>query len=418
MKYGLIGEKLGHSFSPQIHKALGCAAYQLIPLDKEQFYTFMENKDFQAINVTIPYKEAVFPYCEQISEKAKKIGAINTVKTMRTEAGKKILCGDNTDFDGFLYLLEKHDISIINKVVMILGTGGTCKTVTAVANHLKAKKILTVSRKAEPGFFDYTQCQKEKDVQVIINTTPVGMYPNVGQCQIDLANYPNLEAVVDVIFNPLETKLLQEARKQGVKGVNGLEMLVAQAKAAEEIFFDKKIADREIDIIYRQLKKEISNISFIGMPGCGKTTIAKALAEKLQKTVVDTDALIVEKTHMPIAEIFAQYGEDYFRSLEQQVIAEVSKEHGQIIATGGGIIKKQENIDLLKQNGMVIFIDRPLDSLEIGNGRPLSANQQAVAALYQERYQLYKAACDMEIKNQTTIEHAVAEILKRWEAGI
>lgn len=418
MKYGLIGEKLGHSFSPQIHQALGCADYQLMPLNKDEFQTFMEKKDFCGINVTIPYKEAVIPYCHIVSEKAKAIGAINTIKAKTDEKGETILYGDNTDFDGFLYLLQKNGINLQDKTVMLLGTGGTSKTVTAVARYCRAKRIITVSRTASNGFIDYAMCREEKDVNIIINTTPVGMYPNVGNCQINLKDYPRLEAVADVIFNPLETALLQQARKLGIRFVNGLEMLVAQAKFAEEIFFDKPIDTEEIDKIYRGLKREISNLVLIGMPGCGKTTIGRKLAESLNKQFVDSDALIEAKAGMKIADIFAAVSEAHFRKLEQSVIAEIGKEHGLVIATGGGVIKNEANIDALKQNGNIIFIDRPLADLEVGNGRPLSQSREEVKRLYGERYPLYKNYSDMHIENNGTPDETAREILTKWEANL
>ena len=414
MKYGLIGEHLGHSFSPQIHTALGCGDYQLIPLTKEQFHNFMLQKEFDGINVTIPYKEAVFPYCDKITDKARKIGAINTIKAVKTGNGTKLI-GDNTDFDGFLYLLEQNHIQLKNKTMMILGTGGTCKTVTAVAEYLQAKKILTVSRRAKNGCLDYDSCHNEKDVQVIVNTTPTGMYPNIDDCYVNLTDYPKLEAVIDVIFNPLETKLLQQGRELEIPSVNGLEMLVAQAKFAEEIFFDKKISDTQMIKVYQCLKKEIKNLVLIGMPGCGKSTVGKALAETYQKKLVDVDAEIETKAGMTIPEIFSHYGESYFRTLEKQVIAKIAKEHGQVIATGGGCIKNKQNIDRLKQNGTIIFIDRPLPDLEIGNGRPLSTSLETVSKLYTERYPLYVEACDIQVKNTDTIKKIVAEITKEWE---
>lgn len=418
MKYGLIGEKLGHSFSPQIHQALGCADYQLMPLDEKQFHNFMKEKSFSGINVTIPYKEAVFPYCDIISEKAQAIGAINTIKAITDENGKTTLYGDNTDFDGVLYLLDKNGIDLAGKIVMILGTGGTCKTVTAVAKHCQAKKIITVSRTGGNGFIDYSQCKEEKEVQVVINTTPVGMYPLVGECQVDLRNYPQLEAVVDVIFNPLETALLRQSRKLGIPAVNGLEMLVAQAKVAEEIFFANAISDQAIAGIYQKLKQEIGNLVLIGMPGCGKSTIGRQLAKRLNKKFIDSDVLIKEKANMEIADIFAQFGEGYFRKLEQDVVAEIGKEHGLVIATGGGVIRNEANIDALKQNGKIIFLDRTLEKLETGNGRPLSTTEEAVKQLYAERYPLYQKYCDIKMENDGTVEEITAKILAYWEADI
>lgn len=418
MKYGLIGEKLGHSYSPQIHQELGCKDYGLIPLDERQFHKFMQEKDFCGLNVTIPYKEAVFPYCDEVSPKARAIGAINTVTLKRKENGETFLWGDNTDFDGFLYLLQQNKINLTGKTVMILGTGGTCKTVTTVAKYLNAKQIITVGRTAKNGVIDYDGCLKETHTQIIINTTPVGMYPNTEGSLIDLSNFPLLEAVVDVIFNPLETAFLRQGRKLGIPAINGLEMLVAQAKAAEEIFLQKKIADEKIAQIYKTLKKEIYNIVLIGMPGCGKSAIGKMLSTRLNKEFIDSDSLIEEKAGMKIADIFSQYGEAYFRKLEQETIAAIGKEHGKVIATGGGVIKNSANIDALKQNGIILFLDRPLEALETGKGRPLSVDREAVKKLYQERYSLYRAGCDIAIKNEDSLEHVIAEILAKWEAAL
>ena len=376
MEYGLIGEKLGHSFSKIIHEKLADYTYELCPLAKDELDAFMTAKQFKAINVTIPYKQDVIPHCDVLDDSAKRIGVVNTIVN---RDGK--LFGYNTDFAGFLYNLNAHGITLKDKKVMICGSGGTCKTVTAVAEYMGAKEILVVSRSKKENAVTYEECIRHKDVDVVVNASPKGMYPNNGESPLDLSNFPNCKAVVDVIYNPLKTRLLQQAEQLGMKAVNGLELL-----------------------------KQLTNIVLIGMPSSGKTLTGKALCKYIDKTVVDTDAVIVERSGMSIKEMFARHGETYFRQWEHDVIEEFSKQNGLIIATGGGAIKNEENIQNLKQNGVVMFIDRDLEHLLVTDDRPLSKDTNAVAKLYEERYPLYTKYGDLRVPNNYPMEISQQEL--------
>ena len=405
MEYGLIGEKLGHSFSKIIHEKLADYTYELCPLAKDELDAFMTAKQFKAINVTIPYKQDVIPYCDVLDDSAKRIGVVNTIVN---RDGK--LFGYNTDFAGFLYNLNAHGITLKDKKVMICGSGGTCKTVTAVAEYMGAKEILVVSRSKKENAVTYEECIRHKDVDVVVNASPKGLYPDNGESPLDLSNFPNCKAVVDVIYNPLKTRLLQQAEQLGMKAVNGLEMLVAQAKFAVEHFLSTEIENDKIDQITLELLKQLTNIVLIGMPSSGKTLTGKALCKYIDKTVVDTDAVIVERSGMSIKEMFARHGEAYFRQWEHDVIEEFSKQNGLIIATGGGAIKNEENIQNLKQNGVVMFIDRDLEHLLVTDDRPLSKDTNAVAKLYEERYPLYTKYGDLRVPNNYPMEISQQEL--------
>ena len=405
MEYGLIGEKLGHSFSKIIHEKLADYTYELCPLAKDELDAFMTAKQFKAINVTIPYKQDVIPHCDVLDDSAKRIGVVNTIVN---RDGK--LFGYNTDFAGFLYNLNAHGITLKDKKVMICGSGGTCKTVTAVAEYMGAKEILVVSRSKKENAVTYEECIRHKDVDVVVNASPKGMYPDNGESPLDLSNFPNCKAVVDVIYNPLKTRLLQQAEQLGMKAVNGLEMLVAQVKFAVEHFLSTEIENDKIDQITLELLKQLTNIVLIGMPSSGKTLTGKALCKYIDKTVVDTDAVIVERSGMSIKEMFARHGEAYFRQWEHDVIEEFSKQNGLIIATGGGAIKNEENIQNLKQNGVVMFIDRDLEHLLVTDDRPLSKDTNAVAKLYEERYPLYTKYGDLRVPNNYPMEISQQEL--------
>ena len=405
MEYGLIGEKLGHSFAKIIHEKLADYTYELCPLAKDELDAFMTAKQFKAINVTIPYKQDVIPHCDVLDDSAKRIGVVNTIVN---RDGK--LFGYNTDFAGFLYNLNAHGITLKDKKVMICGSGGTCKTVTAVAEYMGAKEILVVSRSKKENAVTYEECIRHKDVDVVVNASPKGMYPDNGESPLDLSNFPNCKAVVDVIYNPLKTRLLQQAEQLGMKAVNGLEMLVAQAKFAVEHFLSTEIENDKIDQITLELLKQLTNIVLIGMPSSGKTLTGKALCKYIDKTVVDTDAVIVERSGMSIKEMFARHGEAYFRQWEHDVIEEFSKQNGLIIATGGGAIKNEENIQNLKQNGVVMFIDRDLEHLLVTDDRPLSKDTNAVAKLYEERYPLYTKYGDLRVPNNYPMEISQQEL--------
>jgi len=387
MKYGLIGEKLGHSFSKVVHSKITDYDYDLFEIARPDLDAFMQKRDFCGINVTIPYKEAVIPYLDEISAEAKSIGAVNTIVNKNRK-----LYGYNTDFYGLKGLIEYNNIEIKNKIVLILGSGGTSKTANAVCKSLGAKEIFIASRKDGEGFVTYTEALKLKP-EIIINTTPCGMYPNNSDTPINLENFSSIEAVVDVVYNPLKTRLVLDAHKKGIKAVGGLYMLYMQAVKAAEIFLEKEITTNAFNEIF----KDKQSLVLIGMPSCGKTTLGKLLSKELGKTFVDTDDEIVKAANMPIPEIFEKFGEEYFRDLEAKVVAELSTKQGLVIATGGGVILRRENVEALKQNGSIIFIDRPLDLLITTDDRPLSSSRELLEKRYYERYATYCLSCDVRI---------------------
>ncbi len=412
MKHGLIGEKLGHSFSKMIHEMLASYTYDLIPLTKNELDTFLTEKQFSALNVTIPYKETVIPYLDEMDSSAKKIGAVNTIVNRNGR-----LCGYNTDFYGFRYMLQKNGIDVSGKKTLVLGKGGAAKAVIAVLQELGASEIITVYYREYHETVTYAECYKNHaDAKIIVNTTPVGMYPKADDCPIDLSRFSALEGVADVVYNPLRTQLVLEAEKRGIRAAGGLEMLVAQAKYAVEIFLDTHLDDARIVEINTHLKKERSNVVLIGMSGGGKSTIGRMAAERLGKTFVDTDDLIIERIGMPIADFFTNKGEPAFREIETKVIHEVSAQNNLVISTGGGIIKNPLNIEYLKRNGRLIWLKRDADLLESGNGRPLAPNQAAAQKLYQERLPLYTAAAEAVAENNGTIEEGLAAVLHGYEA--
>lgn len=394
MEYGCIGEKLSHSFSKIIHNEICDYDYELYEIKKDELKTLLTERKFKAINVTIPYKQDVIPYLDSIDEFALKIGAVNTIVNKN---GK--LLGYNTDFSGMCCLIENSKIDLKNKKVLILGSGGTSKTAFAVASYLGAKEIYKVSRKSTESSISYDDAYKlHNDAHIIINTTPVGMYPKIGESAIDISDFNKLEGVVDAVYNPLRTALVTSALKRGIKAVGGLYMLVAQAVFAAELFTDKAIDNGEIDRIYKKILLSKENIVLTGMPGCGKTTIGKALAKELNKEFIDIDDEIVKETGKPITEIFAEGGEELFRNIETQVIKRFSALQNCVISTGGGAILKEINIDFLKENGRIFYIDRPLEFLVTTNDRPLSSNQEMLKKRFEERKDIYEATADFKLR--------------------
>ena len=368
----------------------------------------MTEKNFKAINVTIPYKKDVIPYLYWISDEAKAINAVNTIVN---RDGK--LYGYNTDFYGLSGLITRQGVSLENKKVAILGSGGTSNTAFAVANSMKALSVLRVSREKKDGYITYDELYEAyNDVEIIINTTPCGMYPNIGKSAVELNKLSCVQAVFDAVYNPLSSKLVLDAKEKGITAVGGLYMLVSQAAYAVEKFIDSPVDAEKVEKIFRNLYKEKMNIILIGMPASGKTTVGKALAEKLSKSFVDTDDLIVEAAGKPIPEIFAQSGEKAFREIESNVIFEISKANKKIIATGGGAVLNKKNIDNLKGNGRVYFINRPLDMLVTTDDRPLSSNRSDLEKRYNERYSLYTEYADVIIDGSGTVE----EVAQRIEA--
>ncbi len=410
MQYGLIGEKLGHSFSAEIHAKLKSNPYALVELSRNEIDAFFEKKDFSAINVTIPYKTTVIPYLSHISEKAKEIGAVNTVVNRGGE-----LWGYNTDFYGLQSLIAHAGVTLKDRKVAILGTGGTSKTAHAVAKFLEAREILTVSRTAGAGVITYADLEQHTDIEVLINTTPVGMYPNTEATPVDISAFPNLFGVIDAIYNPLRTQLILDAQKRGIRAEGGLYMLVAQAVRASELFLDCTYESEVPECIYKGLTNQMENIVLSGMPGAGKSTVGKLLAKELEKEFLDLDEEIVRVSGRSIPEIFATDGEAYFRSLETRVLREVlANQKGIVLATGGGAILRDENIDLLHRNGKIYFIDRPLANLLPTADRPLASSAEAIRNRYEERYERYCATADCRIDGDGSIEDVAERIGKEF----
>ncbi len=408
MEYGCIGEKLGHSFSKEIHNALTDYQYELKELAKDEVAHFMTEHDFKAINVTIPYKQTVIPYLDFIADEAKEIGAVNTIVN---KDGK--LYGYNTDFFGMKSLIERTGIVVENKIVAILGGGGTAKTAEAVSKSLGAKAIYKVSRSSKENFITYDELYNISDtIDVIINTTPVGMYPNIYESAVEIEKFKNLSGVVDAVYNPLRSKLVSDALNKNVKAIGGLYMLVAQAAFAVEFFIDTKIEKDRIESVFNSLFKKKENIVLIGMPSSGKTTVGNILAEKLQREFFDSDVLVAETENMAIPDIFKNNGEAYFRNCETEAIFALSKNNSSVIATGGGAVLNKKNIELLKENGKVFFLDRPLELLITTDDRPLSSNKSDLEKRYNERYDLYKSSADVIIDASGTVESVVNKVLK------
>lgn len=400
MEYGCIGEKLGHSFSKIVHNELADYDYTLCEIAKEDLNEFMTMADFKAINVTIPYKEAVMPFLYEIDENAKKIGAVNTIVK---KDGK--LYGYNTDFYGMSALINREGISLNGKKVLVLGSGGTSKTSYAVAESLGAKSIHIVSRSKSDTNITYEEAYDyHTDAEIIINTTPCGMFPNVYNMALDLNRFSKVEAVIDAVYNPLNSLLVTTAKNKGIKAVGGLYMLISQAAFAVERFIDCEISSSAVDDIYRKLISDKKNLVLIGMPSCGKSTIGKSVALELNKEFIDCDIEIVKKAGINIPEIFEKYGEEYFRDLESEVIAEISLKQNCVIATGGGAILREKNINLLKGNGTVLFIDRSLDNLLCTDDRPLSQNRELLKKRYEERYDLYNSLSHIRIDADNDIQ--------------
>jgi len=404
-RYGLIGEKLGHSFSQYIHETLTGEPYTLHPLSREEFPAFMERREFDGLNVTIPYKRDVIPYCQKIDERARRIGAVNTIVN---EGG--VLTGYNTDYDGFVRLLSENGIEAAGRRALVLGGGGTSRTVRTVLSDLGALEVTVVSRSPGPGEISYEEALLKEDTRLIVNTTPVGMFPKVEGKPVSLAAFPHLEAVADVVYNPLRTRLLQEAESLSLRWAGGLFMLVSQAKAAAELFRGRSLPEDRTAEVWRSLCRQKRNLVLTGMPVSGKSTVGRMLGRQLSMEFADADERIAERAGMSIPEIFSRQGEEGFRRLEKEVLRELSVQNGLVIATGGGAVLDEENIVNLRLNGTVFFLDRPLSLLTVGKDRPLAKSPEEIAALYERRYPLYCSRCDVRIDNSGTPEEAAARI--------
>ena len=402
--FGLLGRKLGHSLSPQIHEKLGDYRYDLFCKEPEELGVFFKDTSLKGYNVTIPYKVEAFNACDELSDRAKKIGSVNTC--IRREDGT--LYGDNTDYFGFSCMAKKAGADFNGKKVLIIGSGGASLTVQIVSRDEGAREIVVVSRTGENN---YNNLHLHYDADIIVNTTPVGMYPENGERIIDLSHFKKCTCVLDLIYNPLKTQLLLDAERLGKNYANGLLMLVAQAVKAAEQFINKEIPETEIDRVYNELLKERKNILLVGMPGSGKSTIGRMLSEKLDREFVDTDEMIAEKAEKTIPEIFAQDGEKYFRDLEEECVKEASKEMCRVIATGGGAIMRERNRFAMMENSVIIFLDRDLSSLAT-EGRPLSSSEEKIKKLQEERLPIYKALADFTVKTNDNPEITLNEVLK------
>ncbi len=407
MEYGCIGEKLSHSFSKEIHEKIADYKYELLELQKENVPEFIKEKDYKAINVTIPYKEIVIPYLDHVSAEALSIGSVNTVVNK-----DGVLYGFNTDFLGMKKMLEENGISLCDKKVVILGTGGTSKTACALAKHLSAKEIIKVSRKEKEDAVTYeTLLEKHKDAEILINTTPVGMYPDILKTPLSIKEFEKLEAVIDAIYNPLRTNLVLDAESMGIKGIGGLYMLVAQGVLASEKFMGKEYEKGKTKEIFDKIVKEKENIVLTGMPGVGKTTIGKILSEKLRKTFIDTDEEIKNMGKSP-EEIIKTEGEERFREIEKEIISSLSSKNNCVIATGGGAVLREENIRALKRNGRVLFLNRNIKDISPTPDRPLSKDREALKKRFEERLPIYRRSCDIEMEIGNDAKANAEKIIK------
>lgn len=401
MRCGLLGEHLTHSYSPQIHALLGDYSYELFEVAPEKLGEFLQAGEFDGLNVTIPYKRTVIPYCAELSAAAREMGSVNTL--LRRPDGT--LYGDNTDLDGFRWLLARGGGIRPGEKALVLGTGGASQTVQAVLRAAGAE-VAVLSRRGESN---YLTLSRHADARLVINATPVGMYPNNGERLIDLSQLPQCRCVLDLIYNPARTRLLLDAAARGIRCENGLSMLVAQAKRAAELFTGRDIPDAACTDILRRMEAQMHNLILVGMPGSGKTTVGSLLAASLGRPFYDADGEIEKKLGCSIPAFFAQRGEAAFRAVETEVLAELGKRSGCVIATGGGCVTRGENYDLLHQNGEIIWLRRSLTELPV-EGRPVSQSR-SLPELYREREPAYRRFADFCVENEAAPEAAV-EIIK------
>ena len=406
MVYGLLGRTLRHSYSPQIHALLGDYEYRLFEVEPQDLEAFLKKREFGGINVTIPYKKDVLPYLSGISDNAKRIGAVNTI-IVKEDGG---LYGDNTDYDGFLCLVQKSGFQVKGKKALVLGTGGASLPISAVLSDLGAREVVFISRSGENN---YQNLSRHADADLIVNTTPVGMYPNNLKAPLSLSEFPNLSGVLDIVYNPQKTKLILDAERLGIPAYSGLLMLVAQGKRAAELFLGHDIPDSETDRIFKKLSTEMQNIVLVGMPGCGKTTVGKALAEQLNRPCFDADEEILKRTGKSAEAWIEACGEAVFRQKETEVLESLCKQSGTVIATGGGAVTVPENADILRQNSIVFFINRDVSALPV-EGRPLS-KATALSEMYEVRLPMYRSVCDYEIAADGSVEAVVRRILEELQ---
>ncbi len=412
MEYGCIGEKLRHSFSKEIHARIGTYGYELKELAPQDVGAFLRAKDFKGINVTIPYKETVLPYLDEISDEARAVGAVNTIVN---RDGK--LCGYNTDVAGMTALVRRIGVSLVGKKVLVAGTGGTSKTAVAVAKALGANEVVRVSRSGREDAVTYAEAaERHADAAFLINATPCGMFPHPFETPLDLSCFPALEGVADAVYNPLRTKLVLTAQALGLSAEGGLYMLVAQAVESAQHFFGKPFDGELTDTIYRELYREKRNLVLIGMPGSGKSTVGRLLAERANIKFVDTDELIRRREHREVAAIIRERGEGEFRQIESAVICELALTNGGVIATGGGAVLLPNNVTALKMNGEVWFLERAVAELKTTADRPLSDNRDKLNALWDKREPVYRAAADFTAHVTDDPQDALLQILNGGNA--
>ena len=406
LTFGCIGEHLPHSFSREIHEQIGGYTYALKELTPEELPAFLTARDFRGINVTIPYKQAVIPFLDSVDATAKAIGAVNTVVNRN---GK--LTGYNTDLYGLTRLIRRIGLDLAGRKVLIPGTGGTSRTASFAAEQLHAREILRISRSGREGSLTYEQALRDHtDAEIILNTTPCGMFPEPDAQPLPLDPFPHLRGVADVIYNPLRSRLVLDALARGVPAEGGLYMLVAQAVRASELFLDTAYPEDLTDRIYAKILRQKENIVLIGMPGSGKSAVGKLLAEKTGRPFLDTDQLIVGKAGRPIPDIFREDGEPAFRNLESEVIRNCAKQSGQILSTGGGAVLRPENVAVLRQNGRLFWLDRDPASLVPTDDRPLADTEEKMKRLYLEREPVYRAAADVIIPVNGSVEDTAARL--------
>ena len=403
LQCGLLGRKLAHSYSPAIHEALGGYRYALFEVEPPDIAAFMERKDLHGFNVTIPYKQEALAYCRELSLEAAKIGSVNTM--LRMSGGG--FFGDNTDVAGFKKMVKKSGLAVSGKKVIVFGKGGSSLTVCHVMKELGAAELVVVSRQDNNGEF----LSRHGDADILVNTTPVGMYPDTGRTPVSLERFPRLEGVFDLIYNPARTLLMMEAEERGLPNTGGLSMLVGQAAAAWEIFTGQKTDEAKEQTVMRNLIRRMENIVLIGMPGSGKTTLGQLLAKKLNKPLIDTDAEIEKMSGFSIPEIFEQEGEAGFRERETEVLKKFGRESGLVLATGGGCVTREENYRHLRQNGIIIFIERNINDLE-RKGRPLS--QGDLYTMYEKRLPLYRCFADHAVRNEGEVFDVAEKLCEMW----
>ncbi len=409
LKGYILGEHLPHTFSPKIHSYFADYYYGKVELEREHLAKFISSGEFDFLNVTIPYKKEIIPYLTSLSPEASQIGAVNTVKKMSDGS----LVGYNTDYYGFEYTLKKSGISLNNAKVLVLGSGGASMPIRAALRANGAREIIIISRSGEDN---YENISKHSDAEIIVNTTPLGMYPDNGVSPVDLNTFTACRGVIDIVYNPSLTKLLLDAEKRGISHIGGLYMLVAQAKCAAEIFTNAIIDDSEIDRICKLIEAETKNIILIGMPGCGKSSVGKLVAETLSRPFFDADLVFYDKFGISPADTINKYGEEEFRNMEHNVILELGKMSGAIIACGGGVVTRDENYAPLHQNGTIFYIERKLENLKT-EGRPLSQSE-GVSTLYQKRLPMYNRFCDYKIVSNEIKLDTVNKIIDAVKAGI